>query len=318
MHKAANDHTLPSLLKERYGGLKKFLQNHQDVFFLGDDHPYNPHVSLTASKAGPLNSGSLSGLESRKLKTKRERKLEAGGVFFDPAHRGDLTPIVAMDCEMVGVGLDASQSSLARCSIVNCQGAVIYDKHVKQIHPVSDYRTHVSGIRPKDLVDGEDFSVVQQEVAQILHERILVGHSLQADLQALGLNHSRQLIRDTAYYQGLCPNRPRSLKTLVKERLGVEFQAGEHDSVEDARAVLAVYKTVAMQWEHEVAEERLRDWEAGYNSSNGNTNGLSSGGSLSSLGSLTSLAGPTTLASSGKASNTRMLSFSESFFQFTR
>jgi hypothetical protein len=49
LHKAANNHCLPALLKERYGGLKKFLQSHPRDFVLGTDHPYNPHVFLRAS-----------------------------------------------------------------------------------------------------------------------------------------------------------------------------------------------------------------------------------------------------------------------------
>lgn len=39
LHKAANNHNLPTIVKERYGGLKKFLQSHEDHFALGDDHP---------------------------------------------------------------------------------------------------------------------------------------------------------------------------------------------------------------------------------------------------------------------------------------
>jgi len=46
MHKEANNHALPSILKERYGGLKKFLQGQQDKCVMGHDHPYNPHVTL--------------------------------------------------------------------------------------------------------------------------------------------------------------------------------------------------------------------------------------------------------------------------------
>mmetsp|Transcript_3460 Transcript_3460/g.5358 ORF Transcript_3460/g.5358 Transcript_3460/m.5358 type:complete len:677 (+) Transcript_3460:152-2182(+) len=46
MHKEANNHALPSILKERYGGLKKFLQGQQDKCVMGNDHPYNPHVTL--------------------------------------------------------------------------------------------------------------------------------------------------------------------------------------------------------------------------------------------------------------------------------
>ena len=53
LHKAANDHTLPALLKERYGGLKKFLQAQSAYFVLGEDHPYNPHVALVGQQQLP-------------------------------------------------------------------------------------------------------------------------------------------------------------------------------------------------------------------------------------------------------------------------
>lgn len=59
-----------------------------------------------------------------------------------------------MDCEMVGTGVDGVDSILARVSIVNQFGHIILDKYVKPTEPVTDYRTHVSGIRPTDLVNG--------------------------------------------------------------------------------------------------------------------------------------------------------------------
>ncbi|GAB5360593.1 hypothetical protein AAMO2058_000641000 [Amorphochlora amoebiformis] len=52
MHKEANNHALPSILKERYGGLKKFLQGQQDKCVMGNDHPYNPHVTLRSNLLG--------------------------------------------------------------------------------------------------------------------------------------------------------------------------------------------------------------------------------------------------------------------------
>lgn len=63
-----------------------------------------------------------------------------------------------MDCEMVGVGGDGRESMLARVSIVNQYGQCIYDKFVQPQEEVTDYRTHVSGIRPADLVKGRSFS----------------------------------------------------------------------------------------------------------------------------------------------------------------
>lgn len=61
---------------------------------------------------------------------------------------------LAMDCEMVGVGLDGSESSLARVSLVNYNGAIVMDEFVRQRERVVDYRTAVSGIRETDMVNG--------------------------------------------------------------------------------------------------------------------------------------------------------------------
>lgn len=66
-----------------------------------------------------------------------------------------LTRVVAIDCEMVGVGPDGEDSILARASLVNQFGKCIYDKYVKPTERVTDYRTAVSGIRPQDIRNGE-------------------------------------------------------------------------------------------------------------------------------------------------------------------
>ena len=66
--------------------------------------------------------------------------------------------------------------------------------------------------------------------------------------QALLLSHPRKLIRDTARYPPLmrasAPGRrpkPRSLRTLAMEQLGLTIQEGEHSPVDDARAALYLY-----------------------------------------------------------------------------
>ena len=38
--------TMSTILKERFGGLKKFLERHPDDFVLANDHPFNPNVYL--------------------------------------------------------------------------------------------------------------------------------------------------------------------------------------------------------------------------------------------------------------------------------
>ena len=111
-----------------------------------------------------------------------------------------ITKTVAIDCEMVGVGENGKDSILARVSLVNQYGDCIYDKYVIPTEPVTDYRTNVSGIRPDDLKKDNNavlFSVVQKEVADIIKDRVLVGHAVHNDLQVLYLSHEKKKIRDT-------------------------------------------------------------------------------------------------------------------------
>ena len=52
------------------------------------------------------------------------------------------------------MGFNASESSLARVSVVNYHGNVILDEYVKQRERVVDYRTRWSGIRARDMING--------------------------------------------------------------------------------------------------------------------------------------------------------------------
>lgn len=116
-------------------------------------------------------------------------------------NKNRITKFLAMDCEMVGVGSDGRDHMLARVSIVNKFGDCIYDKFVKAREEVKDYRTDVSGVRKEDLLNGEDFTVVQKEISDLLKGRILVGHSLKNDLSVLFLSHPKRNIRDTSRYK---------------------------------------------------------------------------------------------------------------------
>ena len=160
-----------------------------------------------------------------------------------------LTKAVAMDCEMVGVG-DGDQSMLARVSIVNYFGHCVYDKYVKPMEDITDFRTHVSGIRPSNLVDAEDFRVVQKQVSDILKDRTLVGHALQNDLKVLYIGHPKHMIRDTSkFFRKLLGGRRPALKKLAESILGVRVQTGEHDSVQDAQVAMRLYTMYRKKWE---------------------------------------------------------------------
>lgn len=177
-----------------------------------------------------------------------------------PSPRPALTAVLALDCEMVGGGPSGLTSLLARVSVVNQHGEVMYDRFVRPSEPVTDYRTAVSGITPAHLESGLDARQVQREVSQLLKSRILVGHGLLSDLQALCLSVPKSHLRDTSLFRLLCPHRPLPLKQLVQEHLGhlsefARFQLSEHDPVQDARAALALYKLVSHQWETMLAQE---------------------------------------------------------------
>lgn len=66
-----------------------------------------------------------------------------------------LANAVSLDCEMVGVGEGGHDSCVARVSIVDKHGKVLYDKYCKPEGKITDYRTKYSGIRPHNLADGQ-------------------------------------------------------------------------------------------------------------------------------------------------------------------
>ncbi|KAI8431395.1 hypothetical protein MSG28_015927 [Choristoneura fumiferana] len=174
-------------------------------------------------------------------------------------NKNKVTKFIAIDCEMVGVGYDGNDHMLARVSLVNKFGDCIYDKFVKAREEVMDYRTSVSGIRREDLINGEEFTKVQKDVAELIRGKILVGHSLKNDLSVLFLSHPKRNIRDTSRYKPfrkITKGNTPSLKRLAKDLLGIDIQHGEHSSVEDARAAMQLYCTVAKDWERALSEKR--------------------------------------------------------------
>ncbi|XP_057531270.1 RNA exonuclease 4 isoform X2 [Amaranthus tricolor] len=140
-----------------------------------------------------------------------------------------VTDEVGMDCEMVGVSPQGNKSALGRVTLVNKWGNVIYDEFVRPVDRVVDFRTQISGIRPRDLRKAKNFPTVQQKVAELIKGRILVGHALHNDLKALLLSHPKKDLRDTSEYQPfLKESRRKALRHLAVEFLGVQIQNGEH------------------------------------------------------------------------------------------
>lgn len=162
---------------------------------------------------------------------------------------------------MVGVGIKGSESVLARVSIVNFHGHTLLDRFVKPQEKVTDYRTFVSGIRAKDLAKAPSFETVQKEVADMIKDRVLVGHAIQNDLKALLLDHPRRMIRDTATFQplrDLAQTKFPGLRKLADIVLGIDIQkkGQEHSSVEDARTTMAIFRTQKEAWDKTLRDEQ--------------------------------------------------------------
>ncbi|NXI68655.1 AEN nuclease, partial [Anseranas semipalmata] len=168
---------------------------------------------------------------------------------------------VAIDCEMVGTGPRGRLSELARCTVVSYEGDVIYDKYVQPELPIVDYRTRWSGITKRHMKNAIPFRAAQAEILKILKDKIVVGHAIHNDFQALKYFHPKDRTRDTSRIPllnqkaGLPVRVSASLKSLAKHLLQKKIQIGckGHSSVEDAQTAMELYRLVEVQWETELA-----------------------------------------------------------------
>lgn len=164
---------------------------------------------------------------------------------------------------MVGTGPGGYKSSVARVTLVDWYGRIVYDTHVQQTEEVTDYRTFVSGVTPSHLSKDNalPFKVCQRQVLNLLNNRILVGHALKNDLDCLKIEHPWWLIRDTANYTPFQQIRSqdgipcaRKLKDLTKIylRRNIQVPGKPHNPYDDALAALQLYQLVQGEWEREM------------------------------------------------------------------
>jgi len=170
---------------------------------------------------------------------------------------------IALDCEMVGIGIEGKISALARVSLIDFSGYIILDTYVKVPSRITNFRTAISGITKRHMKEAMDLNHCRMQVGALIKDKIIVGHALKHDFDALLLSHPKRDVRDTATYRPLmklCGRnryRPRKLRDLVKEYVGkdIQIEGKSHDSVEDARSVMELFRVVRVGWEMELSDK---------------------------------------------------------------
>ncbi|XP_030899848.2 RNA exonuclease 5 isoform X4 [Melopsittacus undulatus] len=171
--------------------------------------------------------------------------------------RTDSSPLFGLDCEMC---LTAKGNEVTRVSLVDAQGQCLLNELVKPESRVMNYLTRFSGVTKKMLLPVKTrLSDIQTRLKEMLpHDAVLVGHSLNADLQALEMIHPSVI--DTSLLFARNEGRRFKLKFLAKAVLGKEIQCEEklgHDPEEDARAALELAQFFIEQGPAKVAELNL-------------------------------------------------------------
>ncbi|CAK3889476.1 related to 3^-5^ exonuclease [Lecanosticta acicola] len=197
--------------------------------------------SKTTSSDGWMDTADIPDMSAGEI---AEKDIESGSVTAGRR-------ILAMDCEMCITSPQRHTPqvfSLTRISLIDWDGNVVLDELVKPADPITDYLTPYSGMTAAMLETvTTTLSDIQTKLQSILTpQTILVGHSLNSDLNALQITHP--YIIDTAllFPHPRGPPLKSSLKWLAQKYLSREIQKGHgstgHDSVEDARACLDLVK----------------------------------------------------------------------------
>ncbi|KAH0628364.1 hypothetical protein JD844_009420 [Phrynosoma platyrhinos] len=147
--------------------------------------------------------------------------------------------VFALDCEMCYTthGLE-----LSRVTVVDPSLCVVYEAFVKPDNEIIDFNTRLHSVKAEKMKTTE--TSIRDVQAVLLNlfstDTILIGHSLQSDLFALKLFHSKIVDTSIVFPHRLGLPHKRALRNLMADYLQriIQDDVGGHDCSEDATACM--------------------------------------------------------------------------------